>query len=211
MAEIYISTDIETDGPIPGEYSMLSMGSVAFNRKGKILGKFYKKLKRLKGAKQHPKTMEFWKENPKAYKEAISKSESPTKVMNEYVRWLKRLEKKTKSQLIFLSWPLAFDYPFVFWYMVKFVKKFQKIHPFEIPFSFGQAIDTKTFAMAHLKKPYQKCGDSKMPEKWFKGIRIQPRKDGKENKNEKDHMAIKDALEEGKIFIRMLKENQGKK
>ncbi len=211
MAEIYISTDIETDGPIPGEYSMLSFGSVAINKNEEILGQFYRKIKKLKKAKQHPETMKFWKEYPEAYKEATSDAESPTKVMNEYVKWLKNLEKKTKSQLIFLSWPLAFDYPFVFWYMVKFVKKYQKIHPFKIPFSFGQGIDTKTFAMAHLKRPYQECRDSKLPEKWFKGIRIQPRKDGKENKNEKDHIAIKDALEEGKIFIRMLKENQGKK
>ena len=30
MGEIYVSTDVETDGPIPGPYSMLSLGSAAF-------------------------------------------------------------------------------------------------------------------------------------------------------------------------------------
>ena len=30
MKEIYISCDIESDGPIPGPNSMLSFGSVAF-------------------------------------------------------------------------------------------------------------------------------------------------------------------------------------
>ena len=30
MGEIYVSTDIETDGPSPGHDSMLSFGSVAF-------------------------------------------------------------------------------------------------------------------------------------------------------------------------------------
>lgn len=29
MAEIYVSTDVETDGPIPGPHSMLSFGSAA--------------------------------------------------------------------------------------------------------------------------------------------------------------------------------------
>lgn len=48
MAEIYISTDIEADGPIPGEYSMLSIGSVAFNKKGKI---FINMLKENQGKK----------------------------------------------------------------------------------------------------------------------------------------------------------------
>ena len=30
MNEIYISTDVETDGPIPGPHSMLSIGSAAY-------------------------------------------------------------------------------------------------------------------------------------------------------------------------------------
>jgi len=32
--EIYISTDVETDGPIPGPNSMLSFGSAAFEVDG---------------------------------------------------------------------------------------------------------------------------------------------------------------------------------
>lgn len=28
--EIYVSTDVETDGPIPGPHSMLSLGSAAY-------------------------------------------------------------------------------------------------------------------------------------------------------------------------------------
>ena len=30
MIEIYVSTDIETDGPIPGRHSILSLGSAAY-------------------------------------------------------------------------------------------------------------------------------------------------------------------------------------
>ena len=30
MPEIYVSTDVEADGPIPGPHSMLSFGSAAF-------------------------------------------------------------------------------------------------------------------------------------------------------------------------------------
>lgn len=33
--EIYVSTDIETDGPIPGPNSMLSFGSAAFTAEGR--------------------------------------------------------------------------------------------------------------------------------------------------------------------------------
>ncbi|MBI2044212.1 hypothetical protein HYT24_02505, partial [Candidatus Pacearchaeota archaeon] len=152
--EIYISTDIEMNGPIPGEYSMLSLGAVAFSPTGKILGRFYEKLKPLTGAKEHPDVMSFWGENPLAYKEATSNQKSPEKVMESYVYWVEKLSQKHKSFPIFLGWPLTLDYLFTYWYMVKFVKRLQKLHPFEIPFSFNKAIDVNSFVMAHLKKSY---------------------------------------------------------
>ena len=37
MKEIYISVDIETDGPIPGPNSMLSFGAAAFSDDGKLV------------------------------------------------------------------------------------------------------------------------------------------------------------------------------
>ena len=38
--EIYVSTDVEADGPIPGRNSMLSFGSAAFRRSGQMIGSF---------------------------------------------------------------------------------------------------------------------------------------------------------------------------
>ena len=48
--ETYISTDIEADGPIPGEYSMLSFGSVALNKNKQVLGTFEANLELLPNA-----------------------------------------------------------------------------------------------------------------------------------------------------------------
>ena len=48
MSEIYISTDIETDGPIPGVNSMLSFASAAFLADKTLIGTFSANL-RLKG------------------------------------------------------------------------------------------------------------------------------------------------------------------
>jgi len=31
MLEIYVSTDVETDGPVAGKHSILSIGSAAYN------------------------------------------------------------------------------------------------------------------------------------------------------------------------------------
>ena len=40
MAEVYVSTDIETDGFLPGDNSMLSLGSAAFLADGRQVGTF---------------------------------------------------------------------------------------------------------------------------------------------------------------------------
>ena len=38
--DIYVSVDIEADGPIPGDFSMLSLGAVAFNDDGEEIDSF---------------------------------------------------------------------------------------------------------------------------------------------------------------------------
>src|SRR5258705_7816888 len=40
MNEIYVSTDVEADGPIPGPNSMLSFASAAYTDQKKLLGTF---------------------------------------------------------------------------------------------------------------------------------------------------------------------------
>jgi hypothetical protein len=44
MPEIYVSTDGETDGPIPGPNSMLSLASAAYRADKTLLGTFTAKL-----------------------------------------------------------------------------------------------------------------------------------------------------------------------
>ena len=40
MPEIYVSTDVEADGPIPGPNSMLSFGSAAYAADKTLIGTF---------------------------------------------------------------------------------------------------------------------------------------------------------------------------
>ena len=40
MTEIYVSTDVETDGPIPGPHSMLSFGSAAYRADKTLVSTF---------------------------------------------------------------------------------------------------------------------------------------------------------------------------
>ncbi len=64
--EIYVSTDVETDGPIPGPHSMLSLGSAAYSADGKLLSTFTANLETLPGAEGHPETMAWWATQPEA-------------------------------------------------------------------------------------------------------------------------------------------------
>ena len=45
--EIYVSTDVETDGPIPGPHSMLSFASAAYSARKELLGTFSANLETL--------------------------------------------------------------------------------------------------------------------------------------------------------------------
>jgi hypothetical protein len=64
---IFIVTDGEFDGPIPGRNSMLSFASVAVTPAGEQLGEFEATLETLEGSQPEPETMAFWETAPAAY------------------------------------------------------------------------------------------------------------------------------------------------
>lgn len=66
MNEMYVSTDVETDGPIPGIYSMLSFGSAVYLADKTLVGTFTASLTTLPGATSDPKTMAWWATQPHA-------------------------------------------------------------------------------------------------------------------------------------------------
>ena len=139
MAEVYVSTDVEADGPIPGPHSMLGFGSAAYLPDKKLVGTFSANLETLEGATGHPKTMEWWETQPEAWQACRDKTRPPGEVMPEYVSWLKGLPGKP----VFVGYPVSYDFMFVYWYLMRFAG--------ESPFSHS-ALDIKTYAMAMLKQ-----------------------------------------------------------
>jgi hypothetical protein len=86
-AEIYVSTDVETDGPIPGPHSMLSFGSAAYLADKTLISTFTANLETLPGAAPDPKTMDWWRSNPEAWnacRENLDLSKAPPR----YLKWL---------------------------------------------------------------------------------------------------------------------------
>jgi hypothetical protein len=67
MVEVYVSTDVEADGPIPGPHSMISFASAAYLADKTLLGTFWANLEFLPGATGHPQTMKWWEGQREAW------------------------------------------------------------------------------------------------------------------------------------------------
>lgn len=181
MNEIYLSTDVETDGPIPGPHSMLSFGSAAYTADKQLVSTFSANLQTLEGASPHPKTAEWWATQPEAWAACRKDLQEPLVAMRAYVAWIKGL----KGKPVFVAYPAGFDFLFVYWYLMRFVG--------ESPFSHS-ALDMKTYAMAVLKTGYRDSTKRNMPNEWFDML-------------PHTHVALDDAIEQGALFCNMLKSN----
>ncbi len=182
MPEVYISTDVETDGPIPGPHSMLSLASAAYLPDKTLVGTFTRNLHTLPDAEGDPRTMAWWESQPEAWAACRADLVSPNHAMREYVGWLNTLE----GSKVFVAYPAGFDFTFVYWYLIKFVG--------ESPFSHS-ALDIKTMAMMLLGKPYRKSVKRNMPRSWFDDM-------------PHTHVALDDAIEQGAMFCNMLAEHR---
>src|SRR5438132_8108541 len=85
MQEIYVSTDVETDGPIPGPHSMLSFGSAAYFADKTLVSTFTMNLETLPNATGDPRTMQWWKSQPEAWKECRENLQPPELAMKAYL------------------------------------------------------------------------------------------------------------------------------
>ena len=181
MAEIYVSTDIEADGPIPGPYSMLSFGSAAYRPDKQLVGTFTANLEQLPGAGTDPDTMAWWAKRPEEWAASRTQLQSPEQAMRAYFAWLTGLPGRP----VFVGYPAAFDFMFVYWYLMRFVG--------ESPFG-HRGLDIRTYAMAILKTEFNRAGKHNMPKRWFDDL-------------PHTHQALDDALEQGAIFCNILNEN----
>lgn len=179
--EIFVSTDIEADGPIPGPHSMLSIGSAALLADKTIVGTFSANLQTLPDSAPHPRTEAWWKEFPQAWEECRRDPRPPAEVMADYVKWLQALPGRP----IFLGWPASWDFMWVYWYLVRFTG--------ERPFR-ENALDIRSYAMGMRKSDFYTTARSYLPKRWF-------------DERPHSHVALEDALEQGALFCNMYAEN----
>jgi DNA polymerase III epsilon subunit-like protein len=170
----FISVDVETDGPLVGRNSLLSVGAVAFCTEHGELASFKVNLKR--AGRPDPDTMKFWAAHPVAFIRATSDQEAPRTAMRKFAAWSSRF-----PDAAFAAWPVAFDYAFCHAYFLKYLGA--------DPFGYGQrTIDISSYAMAVTGLPRSEVGE------WLE--KLYPMKN--------THDALEDAREQGRAFLRLL-------
>jgi len=106
----YIMVDVEADGPIPGDYSMISFGAIVIDE---ALDKtFYGTLKPIsdKWLPDALKVSNFTREQALGFTD-------PKTVMDEFSRWIK---ENSNGAPFFISDNNGFDWQFINWYFHHF-------------------------------------------------------------------------------------------
>lgn len=89
-----ISFDVEVNGRIPGKHSMLQLGAVCFDLKGREIAFFVMNLKPLPGAGEDPETMKWWSEQPKEAWERVTKNPVDSKIVTrKFFDWMAQFQK----------------------------------------------------------------------------------------------------------------------
>jgi DNA polymerase III epsilon subunit-like protein len=106
----YVMVDVESDGPIPGDYSMICFGAVLV--KEGLQETFYGRLKPIS---------DRWIPEALAIsgfsREATLAFDDPKTVMEDFARWVK---DNTKGRALFVSDNNGFDFAFISWYFWHF-------------------------------------------------------------------------------------------
>ncbi len=178
--EKYISVDVEASGPIPGEYSMLSIGACPVDD---IEEGFYAELRPI---------------NDRFVAEALEISgfsldqlrlegDDPRETMVAFRDWVRRASDGRRP--IFVGFNASFDWAFVNWYFHVFLQG-------DTPFGIG-GVDIKAYYMGLSGCEWGKTTSSKLPSA------LQPSRP-------QTHNALEDAQAQAEIFKKLLAESQKK-
>jgi hypothetical protein len=156
--DFYFSADVETDGPIPGPYSMLSFAIVAIGASdGKTLSYntggaevFYRELTPISDKFQ----IEALAVNGLDRDRLSKEGQHPAVAMKEAFQWVKQVSRSNSPVLV--AYPLAFDWTWLYWYFVNFCE-------FGSPFDYSRCYDIKTAFAVKSRLPISEAGRSRLP------------------------------------------------
>ena len=180
-ADLYISVDVESDGPIPGPYSMLSFGLAvagrfdgqSFEQREPRVLTFYRELR--------PISADFVAEAIAVTgfdRDALARSAArPEEALPEAKRWVEEVAGDDRPVLV--GYPLVFDWMFLTWYFERFADG--------SPFGYSAGLDMKSLYATKAGVPISAAGKDDLPPT------LRPTA-------EHTHHALDDAVEQAMIF-----------
>lgn len=182
VTEIYISADIETDGPVPGTFSMLSFGLAAV---ATFDGETMSRL----DARAHARYWELVPISERFDPEALEVNgldrdrlaetgQAPRDAMRSAALWVERVADDRRPVLV--AYPVAFDWMFLHWYFESFAGS--------SPFGHSGCVDIRSLYMGDVAVPFVLSSKKHMPDE------LQPR-------TAHTHHALEDAIEQGQLFV----------
>jgi hypothetical protein len=183
--DAYFSADVETDGPIPGPFSILSLALVyagTFDGEHFIpphdhQRTFYRELKPISENFQ-PDALRV---NGLDRDKLLREGEDPELAMTDASRWIRSIAGEAKPVLV--AYPLSFDWSWLYWYFVRFGAEGS-------PFNHSLCFDMKTAFAVKASVPISEAGRSKI----LPSLRSQ---------RKHAHHALEDAIEQAEIFSKI--------
>jgi DNA polymerase III epsilon subunit-like protein len=183
--DAYFSADVETDGPIPGPYSILSLALVYagrfdgthFERPQNLELTFYRELKPISESFE-PEALRV---NGLDREHLLKAGQAPSRVMSDAGRWVRNIAGSSKPVLV--AYPLSFDWSWLYWYFVRFADSGS-------PFGYSRCFDIKTAVAVKAHLPIASAGRTQLPQSL--------RSDRKHS-----HNALDDAIEQAEIFAKV--------
>jgi hypothetical protein len=183
--DVYFSADVETDGPIPGPFSILSFALVyagqfdgsCFKRPPNFESTFYRELRPISDSFE----IEALQVNGLDREKLLRTGEEPGRAMSEASRWVKQIAGSGRPVLV--AYPLCFDWSWLYWYFVRFSSDGS-------PFGHSRCFDIKTAVALKAHIPIAQSGRAQLPSD-FRSHRRH------------SHNAVEDAKEQAEIFAKV--------
>lgn len=180
--DAYFSADVETDGPIPGPFSILSFALVyagsfngsQFNRPEKYDQNLYIELRPISENFQ----TEALRVNGLDRERLCLQGAPPEKAMTDACHWVKRIAGA--AQPVLVAYPLSFDWSWLYWYFVRFSTGGS-------PFDYSRCFDVKTALAVKASIPISEAGRSRIDPSLRPG-------------HKHTHHALDDAIAQAEIF-----------
>lgn len=182
--DVYFSVDVETDGPIPGPYSMLSFALVlvgsfdghTFNRATDDIH-FYVELKPISSSFES----EALAVNGLDRTRLLSEGHDPVIAMTKAGNWV--FENASGGSPVLVAYPLSFDWTWLYWYFIRFAANGS-------PFNHSRCFDLKTALAVKGRRTVTTSGRDHLPEALRPAL-------------PHTHHALDDAREQAEIFARL--------